>query len=293
MLGFDYTERIPPTALKAAGCQVVFRYVTQPGWPKSLTLAEANELLDAGIAIVLNYETTADMMLAGYSGGVAAAQYARSYARALMAPATSRIYYSADFDVQPNQVSTVLDFLSGASAADGKGEVGDYGGLRMVLAAGAAGYPEWQTVAWSGGQWARNAVAQQTGEQRTVGGVVVDVNNILDFNALGAWTRGTPVMSGTIPAGVRTLFPEVADQFNGTFDDSTAIIYGDAGSRASYVVSKEVLAAVNALSARLGQVPAVDVNALAAALIPHLNDPANADAIAAKVAKLFGNKLAV
>lgn len=286
MLGFDYTERIDPAALKAAGCQVAFRYLSNPGWPKNLTLAEARELLAAGIGIVLNYETDATFMLAGYPGGIAAAQSARSQARALFAPATTRIYYSADFDVQANQVSTVLDFLSGASTQDGKGEVGDYGGLRIVQAAGAQGYPEWQTVAWSGGQWAQNAVARQTGEQRMVGGVQVDVNEIVDFNALGAWTEGTP-MSGTIPAGVRTLFPEVADQFNGTFDDSTAIIYGDAGARASYVVSKEVLAAVNALSARM------DPNAIAEAVVAHISTggSVNVPAIADAVAKLFGSKL--
>jgi hypothetical protein len=286
MLGFDYTQRIEPAALKAAGCQVAFRYLSNPGWPKNLTLAEANELLDAGIAIVLNYETTADFMLSGFAGGQRAAQSARSQARALMAPATTRIFYSADFNVSAAQVPTVLDFLSGASSQDGMGEVGDYGGLRMVLAAGAVGYPEWQTVAWSGGQWARNAVARQTGEQRTVGGVVVDVNEIMNFNALGAWTKGTS-MSGVIPAGVRSLFPEVADQFQGSFDDSTAIIYGDAGSRASYVVAKATLAAVNALNARM------DPNAIGAAVAAHLAGGGGASAtdIAAAVAKLFGTKL--
>lgn len=284
MIGFDYTERINPTALKAAGCSVVFRYLSNPGWPKNLTLAEAEELLNAGIAIVLNYETTATFMLAGYSGGQAAAQSARSQARALFAPATTRIFYSADFDVQPGQVTTVLDFLSGASSVDGKGEVGDYGGLRIVEA--AIGYASWQTAAWSGGQWARNNAAQQTGEQRTVGGVVVDVNEILDFNALGAWTRET-TMSGTIPPGVRTLFPEVASQFEGTFDDSTAIIYGDAGARAAYVVAKEARDAIAALTAKM------DPNAIAEAIMSHISmgGSVTTEALADAVAKLFGQKL--
>jgi hypothetical protein len=265
---------------------VAFRYVTKPGWPKSLTLAEANELLDAGIAIVLNYETTADFMLAGYSGGVAAAQYARSYARALFAPATARIFYSTDFDVQPNQVTTVIDFLSGASAVDGKGEVGDYGGLRMVQAASAAGYPEWQTVAWSGGQWAQNVAARQTGEQRTIGGVVVDINEITDFNALGAWSKGT-VMSTTIPAGVRILFPEVADQFQGSYDDTTAIIYGDAGARAAVAVARETQKELRAFVATMNP------DAIGAAVAAHLTGGGGASAadISVAVAKYFASKL--
>lgn len=286
MLGFDYTERIPPEALKAAGCEVVFRYISVPGYAKNLTLPEAEELLNAGIAIVLNYETTADFMLGGFQGGVAAAQSARAQARALLAPATTRIYYSTDFDVQPSQVASVMAFLNGATSVDGKGEVGDYGGLRIVQSAWNAGYPTWQTTAWSGGAWQMGDVAQQTGEQRTIAGVVVDVNNILDFNALGAWTRSTPV-AGLIPQGVRDLFPEVASQFNGSFDDSTALIYGDAGARAAYVVAKETLAAVNALSAKM------DPNAIGQAVAAHLAGGGGASAadIAAAVAKLFGTKL--
>lgn len=286
MLGADYTERIDPAALKAAGIEVVFRYLSNPGWPKNLTLSEAEELLNAGIAIVLNYETNATFMLAGYSGGVAAAKSARAQASALSAPSTTRIYYSADFQVTDAQVTTVIDFLSGATSADGKGEVGDYGGLKIVDAAGSSGYPGWQTVAWSAGQWSRYDVARQTGEQRTIGGVSVDINEILDFNALGAWTKETTV-GGPIPEGVRTLFPEVASQFTGSFDDSTALIYADAGARGAYVVAKETLAAVNALSAKM------DPNAIGQAVAQHLSGGGGASAadIASAVAKYFGSRL--
>jgi hypothetical protein len=286
MLGADYTSRIPPADLKAAGISVVSRYLSVPGYPKNLTLPEANELLDAGIAIVLNYETTATFMLEGFAGGVEAAKSARAQARALFAPATTRIFYSADFDVTPEQVPTVLDFLSGAVSADGKGEVGDYGGLRIVEAAGAAGYPEWQTVAWSGGQWSRYAVMKQTGEQRTIGGVDVDINEIVDFNALGAWTRGTNV-SGQIPASIGQKWPDIASQFTGTYDDSTAIIWADAGARAAALYAQQARDAVNALSARM------DPNAIAEAVVAHITTGGSVDipAIAAAVAKLFGSKL--
>lgn len=187
MIGFDYTDRIAPAALKAAGCSVVFRYLSRPGWPKNLTAAEANELRAAGIPIVLNFETTADFMLGGYSAGVSCARSARAQANALGAPSNTRIYYSADFDATADQIPTILEFDRGAASVDGDAEVGGYGGLKVALAEDAAGYKTWQTVAWSNGQWDARSLARQTGQQLTVGGVDVDVNEIEDLAALGAW----------------------------------------------------------------------------------------------------------
>lgn len=195
MIGFDYTERIDPAALKAAGAAVVFRYLSQPGWPKNLTAAEAHELLAAGIPIVLNYETTADFMLGGFSAGVTCARSARAQATALGAPSGTRIYYSTDFSATSVQVAAVLDFERGAASVDGDAEVGGYGGLAVALAEDAAGFATWQTIAWSNGQWDARSLARQTGEQRTVGGVVVDVNEIENLAALGAWGGPVPAPS--------------------------------------------------------------------------------------------------
>lgn len=192
MIGFDYTERIAPAALKAAGCSVVFRYLSNPGWSKNLTAAEARELLAAGIPIVLNYETTADFMLGGFSAGVSAARSARAQANALGAPSNTRIYYSADFDATAVQIPAVLDFDRGAASVDGSPEVGGYGGLRVALAEDAAGFATWQTIAWSGGQWDAHALARQTGAQQSVGGVQVDVNEIINLAGLGAWMPSKP-----------------------------------------------------------------------------------------------------
>lgn len=197
MIGFDYTDRIAPAALKAAGCSVVFRYLSNPGWQKNLTAAEARELLAAGIPIVLNYETNATFMLGGYSAGQECARSARAQANALGAPPTTRIYYSADFDVTAAQTSIVMAFLKGAASVDGAAEVDEYGGLRLAQAAAAAGMRPWQTIAWSGGVWDPHDVARQTGEQRTVGGVVVDVNEIEDLTALGAWGGPAPAPAPT------------------------------------------------------------------------------------------------
>lgn len=287
MIGFDYTERIDPAALKAAGCSVVFRYLSQPGWPKNLTKPEADELLAGGIAIVLNYETTADFMLGGYSAGVSCARSARAQATALGSPPDRRIYYSADFDATAAQIPAILDFDRGAASVDGAPEVGGYGGLRVALAEDAAGFRTWQTVAWSGGQWDMRSLARQTGEQRTIGGVVVDVNQIIDLAALGAW--GGPTTGGsdvnltdtvTVSAGFAARYgATAADGFTAGAAIPVGVLLEGAAIRAANNehLLQQIAAKVGAptdvaaLAAQLGPLlhPTTDVEALATALENH------------------------
>lgn len=296
MIGFDYTDRIDPAALKAAGCSVVFRYLSNPGWPKNLTAAEARELLAAGIPIVLNYETTADFMLSGYAGGVTCARSARSQAAALGAPSRTRIYYSGDFDVTAEQIPVVMDFLRGAAAEDGAAEVDEYGGLRLAQAAAAAGMRPWQTVAWSGGVWDPRDVARQTGEQRYVAGVQVDVNEIEDLGALGAWMPGGDMEltdTVTVSAGFAARYPATGqDGFTAGAPIPVATLLEGAAIRAANNehLLTQVLAAIKpvdiaALAAALGPLlhPTTDVDALAAALAPHVGVP-DAGAFAAELA---------
>lgn len=302
MIGFDYTERIAPSALKAAGCAVVSRYLSQPGWPKNLTASEASELRAADMPILLNYETNGTFMQGGSSAGKADAGSARAQAAALGAPASARIYYSADFDASSSQVAEVLDFLNGAAAADGKAQVGVYGGLAVVRAAIDAGFAGWQTVAWSNGQWDPRALMRQTGTEQTVGGVQVDVNEVMNLAALGTWggPSSTPTPGGstvgTIPASIGQTWPEIAGQFpaNAQFADETALIWADGGARAAALYARQTRDAINvlaakvsgasvdvaALAAQLGPLlhPTTDANALAAALLPHL--PGNPDPVA-------------
>lgn len=204
MIGYDYTERIDPAALKAAGCSVVSRYLSVPGWPKNLTAPEATELRAAAMPILLNYETSADFMLGGYAAGVTCARSARQQATALGAPGNARIYYSADFDASVSQTSIVVAFLNGAASVDGASNVGVYGGLRVVQAAAAVGYATWQTIAWSNGQWDPRALMRQTGQQQTIGGVQVDVDEIINLAGLGAW-------GGPVPAPAPAPTPTTED----------------------------------------------------------------------------------
>ena len=198
MIGFDYTERIAPTTLKAAGCSVVIRYTTWSGWAKSLSPGEADELHAAGMPIAANFESTGDRMKGGAAAGHADALEARGHLGDDHMPTGLKIWFSADWDVQPGEVSLVLDYLHAAADVLGsKDLVGLYGGLRAVRAAADAGFSIWQTIGWSGGVWDPRAVARQTGEQRIVGGVQVDVNEIINLAGLGAWGVPAPVPAPT------------------------------------------------------------------------------------------------
>jgi hypothetical protein len=151
-----------------------------------------------------------------------------------------------------------------------------------------AGFGGWQTVAWSGGVWDPRAVARQTGEQRIVGGVQVDVNEIINLAGLGAW--GGPTSGGTtvpaIPPSIGQKWPEIAGEFVGQYDDSTAIIWADGGARAAALYAKQARDAVSALAAKVGG--GVDVAKLAADLGPLLHPTTDVDAIVAALVPHVG-----
>lgn len=200
--GADYAFTRPtPAALKAAGITFVCRYLSTPGNTKNLTATEATALHAAGISIVLNYETSADFMLGGYQTGLTDAKSARSQAAAAGAPASTPIYYSADFDATATQITAVLDFLHGcADAEGGKTLVGVYGGYAVVKAAIDAGFLGWQTYAWASGQWDPRAVIRQTRNDQKIGGVAVDLDEAT-VAQYGQWAPATttPKPTGTAP----------------------------------------------------------------------------------------------
>ena len=298
MIGYDYTERIAPAALKAAGCTVAFRYVMPqtPYWVKALRNAEAQELLAAGIPIVSNFESSANRENNGAQAGHDDAVTLLGDWHALGAPSGLIGWFSADWDVQPSEIPAVLAYLNAAaSVLGGKKYVGCYGGLRAVSAAIDAGFGGWQTVAWSGGQWDPRAVARQTGRQLIVGGVQVDENVIINLAALGAWggPASTPTpggdIVGTIPASIGQFYPEIAGQFPGgqTFDNDTALIWADGGARAAALYAKQGRDAIIALAAKQSGQP-LDVAALAAQLGPLLHPTTDVDALVNALAPHVG-----
>lgn len=298
MIGYDYTDPIAPAALKSAGCAVAFRYVMPqtPYWTKALRNPEAQQLLAAGIPIVSNFESSANRELAGAAGGHADAETLLADWQALGAPSGLIGWFSADWDVQPGEVSAVLAYLDGAAAVlGGKKYVGCYGGYRACVAAADAGYGIWQTVAWSNGQWDPRAAARQTGRQLVVGGVQVDENVIINLAALGAW-------GGPIPTGVPDMTPDESSMLAEIHQSAVTFanwqFFAPAGREQVQGTHawrmQSTLNNTQAISEKLDQLLArpaaapVDVNALAAAVGPLLHPTTDVNALAAALALHVG-----
>jgi hypothetical protein len=194
----DYSTPIPGADLVAAGINVVFRYITDPVWPKSLTESEVSDLRAHGIRIELLDEQTADYMLGGYGAGFQRAQQRRARALALGFPRYQPIFYSLDLQAEGAQISEALEFLAGCSQADGGiGGVGAYGEYAFVKSCADAGYLTVGTDAWSSGLRDPRAIAWQTGGQRVVAGVPVDRELDLNPSYFPSSTTPTPPTSST------------------------------------------------------------------------------------------------
>ncbi|MBV8977545.1 MAG: DUF1906 domain-containing protein [Alphaproteobacteria bacterium] len=140
----DCSAKAP--AIKAAGYDTVLRYYSVNAW-KRMEPAEARNLASAGLRIGVVYQDrqnqTADFSESkGKNAGTNALNYAQN---SIMQPEGSGIYFSADFDPAPDDVTNcILPFFKGVRAAltgaDGKSpyRIGIYGsGLtcRMLLEA--------------------------------------------------------------------------------------------------------------------------------------------------------------
>lgn len=248
MLGFDYSAGpIPPQTLKDYGALVALRYVT-PGYPgKTLTESEVHDLRADGISIVALWETTKDRMLGGNAAGAEDGRSAEMAMTLLGFPNDAVCYFAADWDVQPDQVGLCLDYLGAAAVQmGGQAQTGGYGGLLAVKAMADAGYKTIQTDAWSAGEWDPRALARQTGQQLSVAGVPVDVNDIVDYSALGAWDGETTVttQTSTIPASIVDRWPFLANDFpaGATWEMMNGLIWADAGARAAAVFAERAAA---------------------------------------------------
>jgi hypothetical protein len=155
LLGLDYAGGRPSgAAIAAAGYGFVCRYLTAggPGLPgKLLTGREYADLLASGVAVVCNWETTADRMKVGRAAGVSDAVNAEAVASDLGVPADRPIYFSADWDATPGDQVLIDAYLAGAASVLGVERVGVYGGYWVVtrcLDNGSARWA-WQASAWS------------------------------------------------------------------------------------------------------------------------------------------------
>ena len=189
--GIDYAFGRPTmAALKAAGIKFVCRYLSHSP-SKNLTPAEARKLTDAGIWIVVVWETTAKRALAGHAAGAADARDARAQARDCGMPDDRPVYFAVDWDASSGQQATINAYLDGAASVLGRDQVGIYGGYGPVRRALNGGHAKWawQTYAWSGGRWDSRAQLQQYSNGHTIGGVDCDYDRA-EASDYGQWRVG-------------------------------------------------------------------------------------------------------
>jgi hypothetical protein len=131
-------------------------YDPSKNWSQSLVRSYAK----AGIARVFVWETSAARALSGCAGGASDAraaltQGARFGFRAL--------FFAVDFELQPNEASTVASYFRCIDGVIGVRLTGAYGGystVSLLFDRHLIRYG-WQTYAWSGGRWDRRAQLEQ------------------------------------------------------------------------------------------------------------------------------------
>lgn len=178
VLGVDFSYARPTVAqITALGASWVARYLSpDPG--KNLSPAELGEYLQAGLAVVLVWESTATRAQQGFTAGHNDAHAALAQRAALGIPSSVPIYFAVDSDTS---WSAVEPYFAGAEQAVGVNRAGVYGGLQVVQGAANAGFRYlWQTEAWSGGQWSPQALIRQQGSALH-GAVDNDFGMAVDF----------------------------------------------------------------------------------------------------------------
>lgn len=192
MQGIDYSWfRVGGANIKAAGFNFVCRYLSyNPG--KNISAAEAADLLNNDLGIILVWETTATRALSGRAGGIADAHEALNQANACGQPNFLPIYFAVDFDATPAQQGAIDEYLRGAGQVLGPEWVGVYGGYWIVKRCFDNGSARWgwQTYAWSGGNIEGRAHIYQYLNGGAFGGQA-DLNRSLKDN-FGQWVHPAP-----------------------------------------------------------------------------------------------------
>lgn len=140
--------------LKAAGVEGVSRYLSWLPNSKVITQAEYDSYRNAGVPVVLNWESTGRSWRDGYSQGHADGAEARRQARALGHPDTRPIIQSIDENVDPSLTQSAIDYQRGFNDGGGCGPQGIYSTAFVIEALFREGLISvaWQTNArgWYG-----------------------------------------------------------------------------------------------------------------------------------------------
>lgn len=214
VIGFDTDTDCSHIALaaKAEGVKWIARYL------HNLTVAEVKAILDAGIALVLIFETTAQRALLGAPAGADDARTALRQANALGAPQGVAIYATADFDEtqaqDPPVTAYTRAFLTGLGGFYRLGFYGNGGVCELLLGlnlvqftwlAGGSGMRDTKAFGASG----RATIIQDVGDKR---GLSASLGISIDSGAayaadFGGWSAAAPQPAVIKPPLVPTPQP--------------------------------------------------------------------------------------
>lgn len=228
IFGVDYSMARPdPATLASRGVKLVGRYL----WPasyntKGITRAEYDALRAHGIDVFFIYEETGSELLAGHDAGVRVATAAESLL-AELGLENLPVYFNADLNVTPEQVTAILAALDGIASVIGVERAGLYGGLAAIKAAFDADKIRWgfQTYAWSAGVWDDRAQLRQWSNGQW--GDTVDFTRAMVAEYGQHPVPATPPPPDPIPDPAATVtVPRVALQ--AVVDQLTALMNGAA-----------------------------------------------------------------
>lgn len=176
------------------GISFIGRYLVDPKFGKALTDTEANGIRDAGLGILLIYETYATRAREGDAAGKQDGYAAYSYAKQIGIPDNCVIYFAVDYDAPRNDYDEIIQYLYAAKLACAPYRCGVYGKADLINSVKADAYM--QCVAWSYGlvsnkadvyqyEWQGGAEAQELAKKV---GVPVDMDMCDHFEKSGIWT---------------------------------------------------------------------------------------------------------
>lgn len=193
MKGIDIAKKLTAqdaARLAAGGWEFAGRYLIPDSgatsW-KALTAPEAEEIRNAGLGILLVWETAADRVAGGAAAGRADGAEAYRLAAELGADTSAVIYFAVDYDAQAEDFDAIGQYLAAARGETGPYETGVYGGYRVIEDMWKRGVCKgfWQCCAWSDGNVSPHATAYQYAWQQTAAGLAVDLDE--GYDGIGLW----------------------------------------------------------------------------------------------------------
>jgi hypothetical protein len=210
--GIDYSfgQGLSAGAIKSGGKAFVCRYLAYLPNSKCINRAEFDNLVKAGLKVVLVWEQSGTDCKRGHAGGVADAREADRQATALGAHGAVIYFAPCDYDAPPGDQPLINSYLDGAASVIGHGRTGMYGGFWPLSRAfdGRHCAYGWQTYAWSGTNVDRRASLYQYHNGVRFGPAEVDLDKTINGHAdYGQWPRPTapaPAKPSPPPAPSRT-----------------------------------------------------------------------------------------